>query len=80
MLLPGSARLAFPWLTWLRQLNTLYYSPTQDTFIFRVESTGVLPPAEIVSTALDVLQQKLNAINGSLQKSKDEGDDPMQVG
>jgi RNA polymerase Rpb3/Rpb11 dimerisation domain len=52
----------------------------QDTFIFRVESTGVLPPAEIVTTALEVLQNKLSTINGSLQTNKDAGDDPMQVG
>jgi RNA polymerase Rpb3/Rpb11 dimerisation domain len=49
-------------------------------FIFRVESTGVLPPADIVTTALEVLQNKLSTINGSLQTSKDAGDDPMQVG
>lgn len=52
----------------------------QDVFIFRLESTGVLPPAEIVSTALEVLQQKLDTINASLQSSKEDGDDPMQVG
>jgi RNA polymerase Rpb3/Rpb11 dimerisation domain len=52
----------------------------QDTFIFRVESTGVLPPADIVITALDVLQNKLSTINGSLQTSKEAVDDPMQVG
>lgn len=52
----------------------------QDTFIFRVESTGVLPPADIVSTALEVLQNKLSTINGSLQTGKEDGDNPMQVG
>ena len=53
---------------------------SQDTFIFRVESTGVLPPADIVITALDVLQNKLSTSNGSLQTSKEAVDDPMQVG
>ncbi len=53
---------------------------SQDTFIFRVESTGVLPPADIVITALEVLQNKLSTINGSLQTSKEAVDDPMQVG
>lgn len=52
--------------------------PMQDVFIFRVESTGVLPPEVIVSTALSVLQQKLDTITQSLQTSKEE--DPMQLG
>lgn len=56
----------------------------QDEFIFRVESTGVLPPEEIVSTALEVLQQKLNTITQALQKRKTEGEEggeePMQWG
>ena len=56
----------------------------QDEFIFRVESTGVLPPEDIVSTALEVLQQKLNTITLALQARKEEGgeggEEPMQWG
>jgi hypothetical protein len=33
--------------------------PRQDTFIFKVEGTGVLPPEDIVVMACEVLGHKL---------------------
>lgn len=50
----------------------------QDKFIFRVETTGVLPPEAVVSTALEVLQRKLATISQSLVSGR--GDDVMQIG
>jgi DNA-directed RNA polymerase II subunit RPB3 len=34
----------------------------QDCFLFTVETTGVLKPAEIVLNALDALKEKLEAV------------------
>lgn len=34
----------------------------QDTFIFRIEGTGVLPASDIVVTALEVLMAKISAL------------------
>ena len=39
-------------------------------FIFTVESTGVLPPENIVSTALVILKDKLAALGEAMQKYK----------
>ena len=36
--------------------------PLQDTFIFRVEGTGVLRPEDIVLTACEVLARKIRNI------------------
>jgi hypothetical protein len=37
-------------------------TPLQDTFIFRVEGTGVLRPEDIVLTACEVLARKIRNI------------------
>jgi len=50
-------------------------SPRQDTFIFRVEGTGVLRPDEVVSMALEWMQQKMLMLNAALQSNA--GDDAM---
>ena len=47
----------------------------QDTFIFRVEGTGVLRPDEVVSMALEWMQQKMLMLNAALQSNA--GDDAM---
>ena len=39
-----------------------------DTFYFNVETTGALPPAEIVTSAVDVLQQKLVDLQHHVQQ------------
>lgn len=38
----------------------------QDTFIFRVEGTGVLPPQDIVLTACEVLASKIRNLDAAL--------------
>jgi len=38
-----------------------------DTFIFTVETTGVLPPEEIVKQSLDILRGKLREIESAIQ-------------
>lgn len=40
--------------------------PPQDTFIFRVEGTGVLPPQDIVLTACEVLASKIRNLDAAL--------------
>jgi DNA-directed RNA polymerase II subunit RPB3 len=37
-------------------------APIQDQFVFRVESTGALPAAEVVARAVEVLRHKLAAL------------------
>jgi DNA-directed RNA polymerase II subunit RPB3 len=39
----------------------------QDAFVFRIEGTGVLPAAEVVRMALEVLQSKLQALGQALK-------------
>ena len=39
--------------------------PSQDTFIFKVEGTGVLRPEDIVLTALEVLGRKIRNLQAS---------------
>lgn len=41
----------------------------QDTFIFTVESTGVLSPADIVLHAIDVLKEKLDVVLADIDLS-----------
>jgi DNA-directed RNA polymerase II subunit RPB3 len=43
----------------------------KDTFLFTVESTGVLPPAEIVRCGLKRLQEKLNELKNELNADAD---------
>ena len=43
-------------------------APAQDTFIFRVEGTGVLPPEEILLTACEVLQKKIRDLDAGLKE------------
>lgn len=40
----------------------------ENKFIFTVESTGVLSPENIVSTALIILQKKLEAMREAMKK------------
>ncbi|KDD74543.1 hypothetical protein H632_c1241p1 [Helicosporidium sp. ATCC 50920] len=40
---------------------------SQDTFIFRLESTGVLPAEEIILTALEVLGKKVQTLMTELE-------------
>ena len=49
--------------------------PAQDMFIFRVEGTGVLRPDEVVSMALEWMQQKMLTLNTALKSNT--GDDAM---
>lgn len=56
----------------MRKPGLIDIQPKPDTFIFRVESTGVLPPEVIVSNALEVMQGKLATIASSLQGSKED--------
>lgn len=51
--------LGFPGLVEIKQ--------KQDTFIFTVESTGVLRPEEIVLTAIDMLKEKLGMVQDGLE-------------
>ena len=46
--------------------------PLQDTFIFRVEGTGVLPPDDIILTALDVLSAKLATVSAEIDREAAE--------
>mmetsp|Transcript_10182 Transcript_10182/g.30625 ORF Transcript_10182/g.30625 Transcript_10182/m.30625 type:complete len:306 (-) Transcript_10182:304-1221(-) len=46
--------------------------PIEDKFIFRVETTGVLAPEVVISTALEVLQGKLATISQSLASGRDD--------
>lgn len=56
----------------MRKPGLIHIEAIQDTFIFRVESTGVLPPEVVVANALEVLQGKLATIATSLRKCKDD--------
>ncbi|KAJ1922217.1 DNA-directed RNA polymerase core subunit rpc40 [Mycoemilia scoparia] len=44
----------------------------RDHFIFRIESTGVIPPAEILSQAIDVLAEKCRTVRNALGSIKHE--------
>ena len=44
----------------------------QDMFIFRVEGTGVLRPDEVVSMALEWMQQKMTTLNAALQSNTND--------
>jgi DNA-directed RNA polymerase II subunit RPB3 len=44
----------------------------QDAFIFTVESTGAIPPEDIVSRALEVLMRKLDITKGELDIVRSE--------
>ena len=50
-------------------------APLQDMFIFRVEGTGVLRPDEVVSMALEWMQQKMLMLNTALLSNT--GEDAM---
>jgi DNA-directed RNA polymerase II subunit RPB3 len=53
----------------------------QDTFIFRVEGTGVLRPEDIVITACEVLEAKIRNLHTALEQERaifDQGAAPMQ--
>jgi len=56
-------------------MMVLVMSARQDTFIFRVEGTGVLRPDEVVSMALEWMQQKMLMLNAALQSNA--GEDAM---
>ena len=43
----------------------------QNSFIFRVESTGALSPAKILLWAIDVLKQKLDGVQLGLGEDND---------
>ena len=47
-------------------------SRRQDVFIFRVEGTGVLRPDEVVSMALEWMQQKMVMLNAALTSNADD--------
>ena len=44
----------------------------QDAFVFTVESTGAIPPEDIVSRALEVLMRKLDITKGELDIVRSE--------
>lgn len=43
----------------------------QDCFIFKVEGTGVLPCATIVSMAIDILRAKLQLLHTEVQSQEE---------
>eukprot|EP01023_Acetabularia_acetabulum_P006503 TRINITY_DN12704_c0_g1_i1.p1 TRINITY_DN12704_c0_g1~~TRINITY_DN12704_c0_g1_i1.p1 ORF type:complete len:332 (+),score=39.24 TRINITY_DN12704_c0_g1_i1:546-1541(+) len=48
----------------------LEIEPKQDEFVFKVESTGVLPTKNIINTAIDVLIAKLETVSNSLREDR----------
>jgi hypothetical protein len=46
--------------------------PREGVYIFTIESTGALPPARIVTLALDVLIRKVNVLRDSLEQERQE--------
>ena len=44
----------------------------EDTFLFSVESTGALPPEEIVLQVMQVLQRKLEVMRGEIDLLESE--------
>lgn len=46
--------------------------PRLDSVVFRVESTGVLPAADIVGQAIDILYQKQARVFEALQKEQEQ--------
>jgi len=53
--------------------NLIKVQQSPDKFIITVESTGSLPPTEIVSRGLDVLIDKLDSLELALPKTKKHG-------
>lgn len=45
-----------------------------EKFIFTVESTGVMPPEDIVSRALSILSHKLKSLSDSMGKYRINAD------
>jgi DNA-directed RNA polymerase II subunit RPB3 len=45
----------------------------QDTFVFTVEATGALPPAEVVLNAIDVLKDKLDIVLADIELNPEGG-------
>ena len=46
--------------------------PREGIYIFTIESTGSLPPARIVTLALDVLIRKVNIVRDALEQERQE--------
>ena len=46
--------------------------PREGVYIFTIESTGALPPARIVTLALDVLIRKVNVVRDALEQERQE--------
>ena len=46
----------------------------QDHFIFTIESTGALPPEDIVRQSIQVIMQKLDTLSSSLESSDHQMD------
>ena len=60
--------------------NVIFVEHRPNIFHFSVESTGSLPPEEIVLDAFEVLFGKLDYITSELSKVEMEGDDQGGMG